>query len=430
MLNKADIFLARRYLRPRRSLTSVILLLSILGPALGVAVLIVTTSVFTGFQREIQHRLIDMQAHLRVVPAQAAAKGLSEQAIISDPQSIMQVMREAGVTPAPSLDDLALLQSRGRMEIKSLQGIDPELEEKITDLERGTILGTHRISHGEVLIGQPLAENLGLNIGDQLLLHSPRRLTEHIEWREDGTVKAEEIDTVRLPEEVEVAGIFTFGIHQLDSNVIYIHIDQAAELLGLDWDTADSIKGGVEDPFDLRDEAAALQARLPDYHVITWQEENKRLLGAVQVEKNLTLFLLFFIVLVAAFSIAGTLITSVIQKTREIGILKAIGLSPFTIARVFLYQGMLIGAAGTAIGCLGGVLIVYYRESVADFIARLLGREIFPPELYYLDRIPAWISAGDVMLITFLALAACVLAALLPALYASALKPARALAEE
>ncbi len=430
MRQAPDIFLARRYLRPRRSLTSVITLLSVLGPALGVTVLIVTTSVFSGFQREITQRLLGVQAHLQVFPSPPVIADPERQPVIADPERVMRAMQEVGLKAAPAIEDLVLLQFRESMEIKSMAGILPDREAMITDLKRSVLQGKFEIEHGEILVGSPLAEHLNLRVGDQLLIHAPRRLTRHIEWDEEGRLRTEEVDTVYLPEEVVVAGIFSFGIHELDSNMVYMHIDQAAELVGLDWDTATSIKGRADDPFNLQPQLAALRRQLPEFFIVTWQERNERLLGAIQVEKNLTMFLLFFIVLVAAFSIAGTLIASVIQKTREIGILKALGLSPLMIARVFLYQGMMIGAIGTLAGCLAGVLIIHHREAVADMIAGLLGREIFPPELYYLDRIPAWLTAGDVTMIGGLAFLVCVLAALLPALYASCLKPARALAEE
>ncbi len=428
MFRSPDVFLARRYLRPRRSLTSIITLLSVVGPALGVTVLIVTTAVFSGFDREIKQRLLGMQAHVHVYPQPAGWR--EEQPIISEPAPIFEIMETVGLAAAPSIDDLVILQFRESMEIKSMSGILPEREALITDLPASMVQGGYAIAPGEILVGSPLALQLGLRIGDRLLVHAPRRLARHLEWSEGGGIEARESDVVHLPEEVVVAGIFSFGIHQLDQNVVYMHIDQAAELLGLDWEVATAIRGRLADPFHLEQELAELRRQLPGFRVVTWQEQNERLLGAIQVEKNLTLFLLFFIVLVAAFSIAGTLITSVIQKTREIGILKALGLSPLAIARVFVYQGAIIGLVGTLSGCLAGFLIVRHRNLVADLIARLLGREIFPPELYYLDSIPAWLTAREMINIGVLAFVVCVFASLLPALYASCLQPARALTEE
>lgn len=429
MFHSPDIFLTRRYLKPRRSLSSIITLLSVLGPALGVTVLIVTTAVFSGFEREMKQRLLGIQAHLHIFPH--SHMDFQGRPIISEPDSITETLEEkTEIKTAPNIDDLIIIQFQERMEIKTMSGILPGKEAQITELPESIQLGRYDIKPGEILIGAPFARKFNLQVGDELLVHAPRQMARHLKWREDGTIEAEETTTVHLPEECTVAGIFSFGIYDLDSAMVYMHIDQAAELLGLPWDTATVIKGKVPDPFNMKSEVALLRNQLPDYQVSTWKERNVRLLDTVQVEKNLTLFLLFFIVLVAAFSIAGTLITSVIQKTREIGILKALGLSPFAIARIFLFQGAVIGFIGTVLGCLSGILIIYYRETVADLIGFLLGREIFPPELYHLYRIPAWLTTWDVAVIGGMAFLVCVLAALLPALYASCLKPAQALTEE
>jgi lipoprotein-releasing system permease protein len=163
---------------------------------------------------------------------------------------------------------------------------------------------------------------------------------------------------------------------------------------------------------------------------VTWQEANRQLFGALRVEKNLMFFLLTFIVIVAAFGIAGTLITVVVQKTREIGILKAVGMPGGTIARIFLLQGTIIGLIGTSLGTGLGLTIIHYRNQVAAVLAAVMGVEVFPKELYHLSQIPALVMASDVVLIVSAALVICIAGSLVPALYASALSPAAALQEE
>ena len=423
-----DIFLALRYLRPKRSLVSIITLLSVIGPALGVAVLIIVTAVFDGFDREMKQRLLGLQAHLMVYPAQRS--DFESVAKIDDPTPVMGLLESKGLKAAPMIEDLALIQYRDTIEIKSMRGILPEKEIEITDLRDSIVTGTWDIQPGEVLIGVNLASTLGVDIGDTVLVHSPRKLTENVKWDESGEISMEETESVYLPEEAVVAGLFSFGIHQIDANMVYLHIDQAAEVMALDWGVATAVHCTSDHPFDLDPVTENLRGILRGYHIVTWKEQNERLFGALQVEKTLTTFLLFFIVIVAAFSIAGTLITSVTQKTRDIGILKAVGIGPGTIAKVFLIQGAVIGLLGTVIGTICGLLIIRFRDTVADGIATLIGHELFPSELYYLDKIPAWLTVKDTALIVGLAFFICVTASLLPALYASLLQPAKALAED
>ena len=168
----------------------------------------------------------------------------------------------------------------------------------------------------------------------------------------------------------------------------------------------------------------------PNAEIQTWQERNQMLFGTLKVEKNLMTFLMAFIVLVASFSIAGTLITVVVQKTREIGVMKAVGFGRLMIARVFLFQGAIIGVIGTAAGTALGLLVIVFRRQIADFLSFIMGHDVFPAELYHLEAIPAQVTASDLTFIIILSLIICISAAVVPAIYASSLQPAKALQED
>jgi lipoprotein-releasing system permease protein len=423
----SDIFLALRYLRPKRTLISVITLLSIIGPALGVAILIIVTSVMSGFDRDIRQRILSMQAHLQAYPAFYSRDGNGP--VIRDPQPVLQEMDRLGIQGAPIIEGPILLQFEDQIQIKYLRGIEPDREGNVTRLQEN-LVGRYAIKEGEALIGQEMAFAMGLRIGDELLIHSPQKLTRNIEWSEDGTVTVKESEEVYLPEEVKIVGIFSMGVYEYDSSIVFIHIDQAADLFGLDWGTATSVHAKTPDPFDLDDLTATLRARLPGYRMVTWQEQNEQLFGALRVEKNLMLLVLFSIIVVAAFCIAGTLITVVIQKTREVAILKAVGMTGALVARIFLLQGAIIGILGTALGLALGLLVVHFRNQVAAVLAKIMGVEIFPKELYHLSQIPAMIKQSDLLLIFVVAFVLCIAASMLPALYASSLSPARGLQDE
>jgi len=424
----ADIFLALRYLRPKRNLVSFIPLLSVVGPVMGVAVLIIVMSVMSGFDRDIKERILEMQAHLQVAPGYSLDGAAP---VLEDPMPILEALEKAGLKGAPIIESPILVQHEKRMNIKFLRGIQPELERQVTNLETNIKDGRFELEEGEALIGEELARELGAGIGDHLLIHSPGKFTENIQWNEDGSIEIDEDSDVFLPEEVEIVGIFNMGMFEYDSNMVFIHIDQAAELTGLDWGMATSVHAHVEDPFDMRAEVEQLTVLLERrYRIITWQEANSQLFAALRVEKNLMMLVLSFIVLVAAFCIAGTLLTVVIQKTREVGVLRALGMGRLAISRVFVLQGALIGLIGTSLGTGAGLLIVAFRNQVATFLGAVMGVEVFPKELYHLAEIPAWVKPADLAMIVSLAFTLCVLASFFPALYAACIRPAKALQDE
>ncbi len=429
ILPPADLFLALRYLKPKRTFVSVITLLSILGPVIGVAVLVIVTAVMSGFDRNIRERILGIQAHLQVFPP---ANFSRETAFIEDPAPLLKHIAANGMHGAPLIEGPILVQHRDKIIAKFGKGIDPQLERNVTAVAACMLPGKGRfeITSGQALIGSGLANELGVGIGDKILIHSPARLTKNIEWDKNGKVNIKKTDETYLPEEITIAGIFEIGVYEFDSGIVYLAQDQAADIFGLPWGSATSIQVRVPDPFDMAANVKNLQVQFPYHRFMTWQQANAQLFGALQSEKTLMLFVLFFIVLVSAFGIAGTLITAVVQKTKEIGILKAVGIPWTSIFRIFMYQGTVIGFVGTALGTGAGLLIVHYRDGVSWCLERILGRPVFPPELYHLTRIPAHLLWSDVAVIVGGSLLLCVAAAIIPALFAAALSPAEALREE
>lgn len=440
----ADLLLAFRYLRPKRTFISVITLLSVIGPMLGVAILIIVTSVMSGFDHDIREGILSMQGHVYVRP-------YYRNQIIEDPDKLIKKMADLGIQGAPVIEGPVLIQVGKEPVIKMARGIVPELEKHVTNLaSNGQFVGRFDLKDGEVLIGDAMARSMGLKIGDELLLHAPQRLTGNIKWGDNGEVKVTEPDEVYLPEEVKVVGIFSLGVQDFDDGFIFLSLDQAADLFGYEWGTAMSIHGSVKDPFRMEGTLDALRKVLPlqrvrypsdkglgyeeriepKYEVQSWQQVNAMLFNTLRVEKTLMVFLLTFIVVVASFGITGTLITLAVQKTREIGIMKAMGMSRWLVARIFLLLGAVIGTLGTTLGTVVGLLVIHYRNQVADLLGKLMNADVFPPELYHLINIPGRPMFGDVSLIVALSVFICILASLVPALYASALSPARALRED
>ena len=373
-----DIFLALRYLRPKRTFVSIISLLSVLGPLLGVAILIIVTSVMAGFDRDIRTGIMNMSAHLTFYP-------LNGEGYFVDPMPFIETLeregKAAGLHAAPVIEGTALVQLRQSVYPKVVRGILPEREKLVTKIQENFQEKRPPLAEGEAAIGSRLAVMLGMKLGDEFLIHSPAHLTENITWTDDGKVEIHEPDEFYLPEQCRVANFYSMGISDYDDNVIVLHLDQAADLFGLDWGSATSIQAVVDDPMNITELTRTLRAAHPGCSVVNWQEKNQMLFNTLQSEKNLMTFLMAFIVLVASFTIATTLITVVVQKTREIGIMKAVGISSLTIGRIFLLQGFIIGLIGTALGTTAGLLILHYRDAIARLLSRIMGVEVFPAEL-------------------------------------------------
>lgn len=419
-----ELFLAGRYLKPRRSAVSLITVLSILGVTLGVAVLIVVLAVMTGFTDLMKEKLIETQAHFQVRPDYGG--------VLYNPDMAVAAVKKAGGEAAPVIEAPVLVQIDRFLDPRVVMfGTSPEelLKHKIFSadtLKEGKL----SLGRGEVVISRDMAQRWRVKVGDKILLHTQQRLTKLVDFKSGGGVELNKQASAYLPAEFTVSGVYSMGKYDFDRTFLFTGIDDAAELLGLPWGSATALYCWGPDPFDQQKLVEDVRTALKHLRVITWEESNRQLLGVLAVEKNMMFFLLIFIVLVAAFSIMNTLITSVYQKTREIGILKALGASDGCVTRIFVLQGFLIGVVGGITGTLTGMLVIFYRNGIMNFTSETLHVELFPKQFYYFDGLPAHIVATDVLIIVGASVALCTLGALLPAFCASRLDPAKALRYE
>ena len=380
MKHATELFLAWKYFKPKRSAVSVITLISVIGVALGVAVLIVVLAVMTGFSDKMREKLLETTAHAQIRPYRNTMA-------IGNPEKICKIVTDAGGTALPMTISPVLLQTKREFIPKVMIGFDPE--RKISDFNLSGVLekGKFSLKHGEIIISYVLARRLGMDVGDKLLLHSPSNLSRLVTQDKNGKLKLAANSQLYLPTEFTITAISNFGKYDFDRDFIFVGIDDANELLNLDWGMASNIYVWTKDPFRMgafmKKVTAELAAKAPLCRIDSWQELNKRLLDVLQVEKSMQFFLLIFIVLVAAFSITNTLITSVYKKTKEIGILKALGATGGACMRIFVYQGMFVGLIGTFFGTVGGFLVLYFRNNILDFASRVAGQDLFPKEFYY-----------------------------------------------
>jgi lipoprotein-releasing system permease protein len=418
-----ELFLALRYLRPKRTFVSVITLISILGVALGVAVLIIVISVMSGFDHDLREKILGFNAHLTVSRSgqtmnnyEAIANQIAQNKNVRgvSPFVFGPVLVETeGTTNRPSLQDAPMLR-----------GIDPVTEGKISNLPKDIIDGKFDLSGRGLIIGADFASNLRLSVGDKLSIYSARQIKKMKEAHD------KKQDEAILPDEYEVRGIFDAGYYEYNARVIVTSIENAQDL----YDLNDSVHGlfvMLNDPY----QAAAVKEDLyrtldGSLYVSTWMEQNSGILNALIVEKNVMFYLLFFIVLVAALCILSAQITFVVQKTREIGMLKALGASNLQISGIFLGQSAIIGVIGVLCGFGLGMLALTYRNAFLHFMNRVTGFELFPASVYGFGELPALIMPRDVAIICISSFIICIVGGVLPAIRAGRLKPVEALRYE
>lgn len=421
-----ELMLALRYLRPKRTYVSAITLFSSLGITLGVAILIIVVCVMSGFDKEWHERILGFNSHVKVT-------SLKDNNLMDDWAKVVSTVKAnehvRGVSPF--IIGKVLLETQPehgpqQWDAPIVRGIEPSMETSVSTLSNSIIRGHYDVSDNGVLVGSEMALNLNLQVGDRIAVYTPsdlQRMKESQGKKDDGAV-------LPLPEDYVVKGIFDVGYSEFNTLFLVTSLENAQELYRLN-DKVHGLLVKLDQPLQAAAVQKQLEAQLgPDFRVITWMEEYRDLLGAIVVEKNLLSFLLFFIVIVASFCITCSLITFVVQKTHEIGILKSLGASNYQVMSLFLFQSLFVGVLGVGTGFILGFTALAWRNEFLGLMSKVLGFRLLPPSVYQLYELPVLVIPSDMVIIAIGSLVISVAAGVIPSWIAGRLNPVEALRHE
>ncbi|MDP2911228.1 MAG: lipoprotein-releasing ABC transporter permease subunit [Candidatus Omnitrophota bacterium] len=390
-----ELWIGFRYLVSKRKekFISIISLISIMGVALGVTALIVVLAVMSGFDRDLREKIVGTNSHIVI----------EKEGGISDYNNLVREINKIPHVKAssPFINGQALIRQDEQVLGVMLRGIDPVREKDVTNIQKYMESGDLEFKKDTVTIGKELSARLGLKIGDTISL-----------------ISAADPE----PKDFKIIGIFNSGMFEYDMNLIFTNLENAQAFYA-----TGNVAGGIGIKVDDVNNADRIKKDIQgkigvDYWVRSWSELNKSLFSALKLEKITMFIILALIVVVACFNIASTLIMMVMEKTKDIGILKSIGADNKSIRKIFMLDGFLIGFTGTIIGAIGGFGLCYLLKTY-QFIK-------LPKDIYYIDRLPVNLELSDSMTIIIAAVVISLLSTLYPSWQAAKMEPVEALRYE
>ncbi len=419
-----EFFISLRYLRAKRKqiFVSIITFISIAGIFLGVAALIIVLAVMNGFETDLRDKILGINSH--VVLMQHTGPMNDYQKVAGEVDKI-----EGVVASTPFIFSQAMLRNEDRTSGVILRGISLDSAFKVINLgkmregkmeylaekERSKLdVGKEKSALPGIVIGKELAKNIGLVLLDPVNIISPVGISTPM-------------GMVPRMKKFIVVGIFDSGFYEYDSTLAYVSLKDCQDFLNL-GDRVTGLEIKVSDIYKANIIAKSIEKKLGfPFWARNWMEMNKNLFSALKLEKRVMFIILSLIVLVAAFNIICTLIMIVMEKNKDIAVLKSMGATSASIMKIFIYQGVTIGAIGTLLGCIGGLAVALNLEKISVSIENLFGFKILPGDVYYLSQLPSQVNYSDVVIIIIGTMLICFLSTIYPSRRASKLDPAEAL---
>ena len=406
MISKLENKIALRYLRTRKKdgFLNVISTFSFIGISLGVAVLIIVMSVMNGFRSELINKIVGFNSHIIVHSYGNATKDIFGKEI----DALLDVYLETNSGEVVLIKENFTkgLSIRGykSTEINNL----PIFKNNLKDIKFN--------NEKNIIIGKELGFDLGIKVGDKILIMSP---------------KGEETIIGNLPkqETFEISGFFESGLVDFDRNVAFMSIHNLENLLNLNQDQR-NLEIFLKNPINIKNAKKFFERKFTNNLIYTWADLNKPLFSALKVERNVMFIILSLIIIVATFNIISGLTILVKNKTKEIAVLKSIGVLNKSITKIFFLVGFYIGLTATIFGVLIGVTFSIYVENIRSFLSKIFNISLFPEEIYFLSKMPSEIDVNSIILISICSVAATVVVSIFPAIKASKLDPIKSLKYE
>ena len=411
MISKIERVIAFRYLKPKKKegFLKVISIFSFAGIALGVAILIIVMSVMDGFRTELVNKILGFNPHIIVKP-------YDKKIIVSDLNKLNELNTYITRTSF-TFSGQGILINRENTTGILVRSYKKDDINKIDLIQNGIIDGDlESFNENTISIGKELAISLDLIVGDEITIMSTSNLQTPF-------------GNLPLQEKFKISSVFSTGLAEFDQNVIFMPFQNANSLFELS-ELDINLEIFLKKPEKVEQIKNQLTKIFADHYVYSWTDLNKSFFGALKVERNVMFIILTLIIIVAAFNIISGLTILVKNKTKEIAILRTLGISKNSIARIFFLIGFTIGLLATITGVIMGVLFSYYIEEIRILITSIFNISLFPEEIYFLSQMPSEINLTYILIVSFFSLLITFFATIFPSISAAKLDPVQALKYE
>jgi len=374
-------------------------------------------SVMAGFQQRLTEKIIGFNAHITVA--------MVDGHVFYDYDKLIDLLKKQPdvVAASPIISGPVLVQHAGSMTPAFIKSVPVDGDDPFLALKKDLIMGDWELRGDSVIVGKEWSKHNGAFPGDKITVFSAAQAMDYMHRNDKNAV-------IHLPEELIIRGIFETGQYDYDLDYIVVSTQTAQTIWGIP-DAVHGIAVRVTDPNEAGTVKDQLNKTLPEtLHARTWMDDNRELFNAVATERVVMAVILSLILMVAAFGLCSTLITVTVQKSREIGLMKALGANDLQVCCVFLFHGTVVGVVGAIGGSALGLLILHNLNEIRDFLLYAFHIQVFAESVYRLPDIPAVVNPMNIVIISFVAIFVCIFAALVPAIGAAKLAPARALRYE